>query len=98
MQQDDTHLDESAPMKKIAGCYPPQALFHQFPLISVNSRKLFGAHGQGLRVVSPEEGDFYFYAKSITAFKQIKFWKTACNVLDLTSDFRHKKTHKVQSV
>ena len=41
MQQDGTHLDGSAPMKKIAGSYPPHALFQQFPLISVNSRKLF---------------------------------------------------------
>ena len=73
MQQDDTHLDGSAPMKKIAGCYPPQALFQQFPLISVNSRNLFGTHGQGLRVVSPEEGDFYFYSKSIAALSKLSF-------------------------
>ena len=35
-----------------------EALFLEFPLIYVNSRKLFEAHGQELTVVRPEEGYF----------------------------------------
>ena len=56
MQEADTHLDGSPPQKI---CRVARA-FLKFPLFSVNSGKLFGAHAQGLRVVSPEEGDFYF--------------------------------------
>ena len=35
--------------------------------------KLFGAHGLEVRVVSPEEGDCYFYTKSITALSKLSF-------------------------
>ena len=44
----------------IALCLCPlRAYFLEFPLISVNSRKLFGSHGYELRVVSPGEGDIF---------------------------------------
>ena len=42
----------------------PRAFFQEFPVISVDSRKLFGAHGQGLRVVIPEKGDFILALKA----------------------------------
>ena len=62
VQQADTYLDGSPLQKKLASstgaivCCLSREFFLEFPLISVNSRKLFGAHGQGLSVVSPEEG------------------------------------------
>ena len=35
--------------------------------------KLFGAHGQGLRMVGAEERDFYFYTKRILALSKLYF-------------------------
>ena len=46
------------------------ALLQNRPVISVNFRKLFGGHGYELRLVSPEEGDLYFYPKSVTALNK----------------------------
>jgi len=67
VQQADTHLNGSPPQKI---CRVARA-FLKFPLFSVNSGKLCGAHGQGLRVVSPEEGDFYFFHLKHPGFMQI---------------------------
>ena len=52
---------------------PPRAFFPEFPLIYVISGKLFGAHGQGLRMVGAEERDFYFYTKRILALSKLYF-------------------------
>ena len=35
--------------------------------------KLFGAHGQGLRMVGAEARDFYFYTKRILALSKLYF-------------------------
>ena len=63
-------------IKKLATGIPPpspRAFFPEFPLISVISGKLFGAHGQGLRMVGAEERDFYFYTKRILALSKLYF-------------------------
>ena len=52
------HLDPPPPTPLE---FNQEALFLEFPLIYVNSRKLFEAHGQGLTVVRPEEGDFLIF-------------------------------------
>ena len=50
--------------------------------------QLFGAHGQGLRVIGPEEGGFMLTLTTIRLLQSV-LWKIACGVLASTSDFRH---------